>query len=134
MPRPPKERRVEFIPKIKYFKPAAVPMRDLEEVILTIEEVEAIRLKDLEGLLQEECAERMKISRATFQRILLDARSKIADALVMGKAIRFGGGDYYLGFGRWRCHQCDQVFHQKPHHEGKLSRHCPECGTELEKI
>lgn len=128
MPRPPKERRVEFIPKIKYFKPAAVPMRDLEEVILSIEEVEAIRLKDLEKLLQEECAKKMQISRATFQRILLEARGKLADALISGKAIRFGGGDYYLGFGRWHCQQCDAIFHLE-----KLFV-CPECGGELEKI
>ena len=66
----------------------------LEEVILTVEELEAVRLKDLEGLEQEECADMMKVSRPTFFRIITSARQKIADALVNGKAIRVEGGNY----------------------------------------
>lgn len=107
MPRPPKWRIVEFLPDVTYFKPAGVPLRQLEEVILTVEELEAIRLKDLEGLEQEECAERMGISRPTFFRIINSARSKIADALVKGKAIRIEGGKYQFSPGRNRrgwCH------------------------------
>ena len=88
MPRPPKVRRVERIPKITYFKPPGVPLRELEEVIITIGEMEAIRLKDHEGLDQKEGAEKMEISRPTFQRILTSARKKVAEALTCGKAIR----------------------------------------------
>lgn len=95
MPRPPKCRRVEFVPEITYFKPAGVPMVDLEEVSLTVEELEAIRLKDLESLEQEVCAERMQISRPTFHRILVSARNKIAQALVSGNAIRVEGGNFH---------------------------------------
>ena len=82
MPRPPKCRRVEFLPDVTYFKPAGIPLRALEEVRLSVEEAEAIRLKDLEGLEQEQCAERMNISRPTFQRVLASGRQKMADALL----------------------------------------------------
>ena len=60
MPRPPKFRHVEFLPQVTVFKPTGVPLRELEEEVLAVEELEAIRLKDLLGLEQEECAERMK--------------------------------------------------------------------------
>jgi predicted DNA-binding protein (UPF0251 family) len=96
MPRPRRCRRVRFLPGVNYFKPARIPMRELEEVILTVDEFEAIRLKDLEGLDQSEAAERMKISQPTFFRLLNSARKKIADALVSGKAIRIEGGKYKL--------------------------------------
>lgn len=94
MARPPKCRRVEFLPAVTHFKPAGIPLKDLEEVSLTVEELEAVRLKDLEGLEQEACAERMHISRPTFHRILSAARCKIAHALVNGSAIRVEGGNY----------------------------------------
>ena len=94
MSRPPKCRRVAFLPGATYFKPAGIPLRALEEVRLSIEEAEAIRLKDLEELEQEQGAERMNISRPTFQRVLASAREKIADALLHGKAIRIEGGNF----------------------------------------
>jgi uncharacterized protein len=70
MARPLKCRRVSYFPQTKYFKPAGIPIKNLEEVCLSIEELEAIRLKDLESLEQEQGAEKMNISRPTFQRIL----------------------------------------------------------------
>ncbi len=94
MSRPIKCRRIAYLPNITYFKPAGIPMRELEEVNLSIEEAEAIRLKDLEGLEQEQAAEKMNISRPTFQRILASARRKIADVLLNGKAIRIEGGNF----------------------------------------
>jgi predicted DNA-binding protein (UPF0251 family) len=103
MPRPTKWRRVAFMPEIAYFKPAGVPLRTLDEVLLTVEETEAIRLKDLEGLQQEECARRMKISRPTFHRVLESARGKLADALINGKAVRIGGGNFEMAMRRFRC-------------------------------
>jgi predicted DNA-binding protein (UPF0251 family) len=105
MARQPKCRHVEFIPAVTSFKPAGIPRICLEEVILLVEEVEAIRLKDYLGLEQEECAQNMKISRPTFQRILVEGRAKIADALVNGKSIRIEGGDYCLGKTRCRRHE-----------------------------
>ena len=78
-------------------------MRVLEEVNISIEEAEAIRLKDLEGLEQEKCAERMSISRPTFQRVLESARKKLADALLHGKAISINGGNFGLAMSRFRC-------------------------------
>mgnify|MGYP005857607387 CR=1 FL=1 len=94
MARPQKCRRVEFLPNATYFKPAGIPLRDLEEISISVEEAEAIRLKDLDGLEQEQGAEKMNISRPTFQRILSSARRKLADALLNGKAIKIEGGNY----------------------------------------
>ena len=94
MARPFKNRRVCFVPGVTYFKPAGVPLRMLAENRLSIEEIEAIRLRDLEHLEQAECAERMNISRPTFQRVLASARLKIADSLAEGKALRIEGGNY----------------------------------------
>jgi predicted DNA-binding protein (UPF0251 family)/predicted Fe-Mo cluster-binding NifX family protein len=82
------------MPEVTYFKPAGIPLRFLEEVILTVEEAEAMRLKDIENLDQEQCAKQMNISRPTFQRILYSARRKIADVILNGKAIRIEGGNF----------------------------------------
>jgi predicted DNA-binding protein (UPF0251 family) len=75
-----------------YFKPAGVPLCDLEEVVVTLDEVEALRLADLNSLYQEQAGEQMKVSRATFARIVESARRKVADALIHGKALRLEGG------------------------------------------
>ena len=87
MPRPRLCRRIKFNPKITYFKPQGVPMRHLEVVELTIEEMEALRLKNTQDLNQDECAQKMKTSQSTFQRILSSAYKKTSDALINGKAI-----------------------------------------------
>lgn len=96
MSRPSKCRRVAFMPEATYLKPAGIPLRVLDEVRLSVEEAEAIRLKDLEGLEQEPSAEKMNVSRPTFQRVLASARRKIADALLNSKAIRIEGGNFEL--------------------------------------
>lgn len=88
MPRPRCRRRIRFHPGVTYYKPQGVPMRGLGIIELTIEEVEALRLKNLEDLNQNECAKRMKTSQSTFQRILSSAYKKISQAMVQGKAIR----------------------------------------------
>jgi predicted DNA-binding protein (UPF0251 family) len=127
MPRPPKCRRVEFEPQVTYFKPAGIPKFNLEELVLSVEEIEAIRLKDREGLEQEECAERMHVSRPTFQRILMSARSKIAEAIIEGKAIRIEGGNYKIAKGVMRCSACKHEFEIT---YGRGYRHgitCPKC-------
>ncbi len=78
-------------------------MRVLKEVCISVEEAEAIRLKDLEGLEQEACARRMNISRPTFHRVLTGARGKLADALLNGKAIRIEGGNFEMQKRPFRC-------------------------------
>jgi predicted DNA-binding protein (UPF0251 family)/predicted Fe-Mo cluster-binding NifX family protein len=100
MPRPLKCRRVEFLPGVTYFKPAGIPLKNLDEISMSVEEAEALRLKDLEGLEQEGGAEKMNISRPTFQRVLASARQKIADALLNGKAIRIEGGNFEIALGQ----------------------------------
>jgi predicted DNA-binding protein (UPF0251 family) len=85
-------RHIGFKPTAGFFKPAGVPACTLEQVTLTLDEVEALRLADLNGLYQEQAAEQMKISRPTFARIVEEARRKVADALIHGKALRLEGG------------------------------------------
>jgi len=96
MVRPRLCRRVRFNPDITYFKPRGIPLRELEEVILLVDEYEAVRLKDLEGLEQEECAKKMNVSQPTFHRLVLSARKKIADAIINGKAIKIEGGNFRI--------------------------------------
>jgi len=91
--RPKRKRLIRFLPEINYFKPAGIPLRNLDEEILSLDEVEAIRLAELDGLDQEEASKKMKISRITFQRILHQAHKKIAKAFIYGKAIKFEGGE-----------------------------------------
>ncbi len=88
MPRPRLYRKIRFNPNITYVKPQGVPMRFLDMVELTTEEVEAIRLKNKDDLDQTEAAKMMKTSRSTFQRILTSAYKKITEALIEGKAIK----------------------------------------------
>lgn len=96
MPRPRLCRRVMGAPGFTYFKPAGVRIRELDDSVLSVDEYEAIRLKDLEGLEQEDAAKKMNISQPTFHRLLLSARKKITDAIVNGKAIKIQGGNYTM--------------------------------------
>jgi len=102
-------------------------MRVLDEVVMSLEEAEAIRLKDLEGLEQEEGARRMNVSRPTFQRVLASARQKLADALLRGKAIRIGGGNFEMAQRRFRCfngHEWDIPIEVAV---GRNPASCPTC-------
>ena len=92
MPRPCCLRHIDVSPCAVYFKPAGIPVRMLEEVVLTLDELEALRLADLDALYQVQAAKEMKISRPTFARIVEQARRKVADALIHGKALRLEGG------------------------------------------
>jgi predicted DNA-binding protein (UPF0251 family) len=96
MVRPRKIRLVSFEPGVTYFKPRAVPLTDLEEVELTIDELETMRLSNIEKLRQEEAAEKMGVHQSTFQRTLARAIEKVTDALVNGKAIKIYGGNYKM--------------------------------------
>lgn len=88
MTRPKKYRNIKCDPAAHYFKPRAIPLCELEEVVLEADELESLRLADHIGLSHEEAAEKMDISRATFGRIVGKARGKVADALLNGKAIK----------------------------------------------
>lgn len=102
MPRRVRCRRVSFIPETDFFSPAGRKRVYQDDVVLSIEEFEALRLKDYLNLEQEEAAGRMRVSRQTYQRVLAEARFKIADALTNGKGILIQGGDFCLGDGYCR--------------------------------
>lgn len=109
MPRPRKWRKVCCLPERDLFGPLNKSGPQEEPVIMTVEEYETIRLIDLEGLNQEECAERMRVARATVQKIYVEARKKIARALVEGIPLKIQGGDYKLyeeGEGEYGCQRC----------------------------
>lgn len=86
--RPRKIRRINFEPEVRFFKPQGIPMRFLEIVDLEPEEIEAMRLKNIEGLDQKEAAKKMNVSQSTFQRILSSGYKKVTKALVSGQAIK----------------------------------------------
>ena len=96
MPRPRRIRRIFFEPRINYFKPIGIPLRHLEESILTKDELEAIRLIDYEKIEQGKAGKKMKISQPTLSRLLNSARKKIAEALINSKAIKIQGGVFEM--------------------------------------
>jgi predicted DNA-binding protein (UPF0251 family) len=97
MPRPRIYRQVENTFKVTRFKPQGVPARDLEETVIPVEGLEALRLADMLGMDQEEAAARMGVSRPTFSRVLTAARKAVARALVEGRVITVEGGDFVVG-------------------------------------
>ena len=127
MVRPKKNRMVAFDPDVSYFKPRGIPLRNLEEVNLTVDELEAIRLSDGLGLSQEEAGRRMEVSRATFGRIIQNARQLIADALVNGKAIRIEGGTYRISKNKLQlmCSNCDHIWETASQADDDTG--CPKC-------
>ena len=129
MSKPKKDRRVESPPRVVYFKPQGIPMVQLEQETLTVDEYEAIRLVDKDGLDQQAAAKRMGISRATCARIVESAHKKVAEALTEGKAIRIEGGNVVLKQNRYRCLSCGTLW------EGDLTEEqtaatCPECHSD----
>jgi uncharacterized protein len=130
MVRPVKLRCVGQLPEAVCFKPSGIRANLLQAVSLAVDEIEAMRLKDLEGLEQEECAQRMRISRPTFHRILGSARRKLADALVNGKTIQIEGGNFGLPHSRFRCN--DDGYEWDVPFEALASRasvSCPLCAS-----
>ena len=126
MARPRNCRRVGSMPGSTYFKPRGIPLSSLGEVVLSVDEFEAIRLADLEGLYQEQAAERMKISRQTFGRVVEAARRKVAEALVEGKALKIEGGEVEMASMRkFSCGGCGHSW-EIPYGTGKPGN-CPAC-------
>lgn len=135
MPRPHKRRTVAHFPSCDSFQPTGSELADRSPIRLFWEELEAIRLKDLEGLDQLQAAERMEVSRPTFQRILRSARNKVALALVNGLALRVDGGHFRITQRPARCRQCGHRWkvegHNGRHDEEDAHRvTCPECGSD----
>lgn len=131
MARPTKWRRIENVPTVLYFIPSEKNIAEVPENILKFEELEAIRLKDLEGFEQSECAEKMEVSRPTFQRILLSAREKIADSLVNGKVIHIEGGNFTRNICPVRCSDCGREWMESCENMESIQStdySCPSCG------
>lgn len=125
MPRPCKFRRIGCDPAHNYFKPRGIPLIELEEVVLQLDELEAVRLADLESLYHEEAALRMKISRQTFDRILSKAHATIADAIIKGKAIKIEGGNIMTDQRTFQCSDCEHRW-SLPYGTGRPGV-CPSC-------
>jgi len=129
MGRRPLYRRVNYLPRTAYFKPVGIRLAQLQETRLSIEEIEAMRLKDVEGLEQEECAKKMHISRSTFAGELNSGRQKIADALIHGKAIKIQGNKFEIAKRRFRYvdgHEREIPFEEIISTSSIL---CPACTT-----
>ncbi|MFC1674941.1 DUF134 domain-containing protein [Candidatus Omnitrophota bacterium] len=125
MPRPYRRRRIRCCPDANYFKPAGIPVRMIEEINLTLDELEAIRLADSKEMYQEEAAKKMGVSRQTFGNIIRSAHKKIADALVYSKALKIEGGAVKMTERHFSCYECK--------HEWTLAfgtgrpAECPKC-------
>jgi predicted DNA-binding protein (UPF0251 family) len=122
-----KYRIINGRPVTNIFKPAGIPQRELEEVVLTLDEMEAIRLADMEGKYQEDAAKLMGVSRQTFGNIIASARKKVADVLVNGKALRIEGGFVDISSSFFVCLDCRQEWSMP---SGSAMPHaCPHCGS-----
>jgi predicted DNA-binding protein (UPF0251 family) len=129
MPRPRKHRRVWREPLPAIFKPVGVPLRRLATITLLHEELEALRLTDLEGRYQADAAEQMGVSRSTVQRIVAEARRKVTQALVEGAALHIEGGTFRVPAVRWQCDECGQRW-EVEHGSGRgVPARCPSCGS-----
>ena len=129
MPRPRKRRRLWHEPQPAVFKPVGVPLQRLTHVTLLHEELEALRLADLEGRYQAESAEQLGVSRSTFQRIIVDARRKVVQALVDGAALHIEGGTFRVAALCWQCAECGHRWEME-HGSGEgRPVQCPACGS-----
>lgn len=129
MPRPRKHRRLLHSPRPAIFKPVGVPLESLDRVVLLHEELEALRLSDLEGQYQVDAAKQMGISRSTFQRVITEARRKVALVLVRGAALQIEGGTFRIAAIRWHCADCGYDW-DMVHGSGQgQSETCPICDS-----
>ncbi|MBN2426474.1 MAG: DUF134 domain-containing protein [Calditrichaceae bacterium] len=127
MPGPYRRRRVFQPPNFVNFKPSGIPRRALKMITLAVDEYEAIRLADYNGLDHTQAAENMGISRPTFSRLVEKARNKIAQALVDGMELIVEGGNIEFANTRRRCLDCGDEY-LSPYSE-KIND-CPECGSD----
>jgi uncharacterized protein len=128
MPRPRKRRRLWYEPHPAIFKPVGLPLEALERVTLLHEELEALRLTDLEERHQADAAAVMEVSRSTFQRLVTEARRKVTLALVNGAALHIEGGAFRVMAVRWHCAGCGHdwdIVHGSGQGQPDI---CPHCG------
>ena len=126
MSRPKCCRQIGAMPGRTCFQPEGVTTSSFDEVLLTLDEYEAIRLADLEGLYQEQAASRMNVSRQTFGRIIETARSKVANVLVNGKVLRIEGGSVSMrAVEPVQCPRCHRAFNPDCSKHNEMS--CPHC-------
>ena len=126
MSRPKCCRNIGFMPEITHFKPEDARASSGDEVVMTLDEFEAVRLAYYEGMYQEQAADLMNVSRPTFGRIIESAHSKIADFLVNGKSLRITGGDIFVvGSNRNPCEGCRRASEKCD--RGKEGKKCPFC-------
>jgi len=127
MVRPYKKRGVKEPPKVRSFKPAGIPLRYLETVTLTVDEFEAVRLADYEGLGHKDSADRMGISRPTFSRVIERARRKLGEALFEVKEIFIEGGNVYFRNNLFRCQSCRTLIRVDA--DRGVLQECSQCGS-----
>ncbi len=125
MPRKKRNRRIQVPPVIKGMSVYGVRGRKSNEVILRLEEYEAIRLLDYQGLTQEQASVHMDVSRPTLTRIYEEARNKVATAFVEGRDLLFKGGDVYFEENWYKCNSCSASFSDFAEQPG-----CPVCSSE----
>lgn len=125
MPNRRRHRRINGPPMMEGYKPFGLPVRELESVVMSIEEYEALRLADYENLTHEEAAKKMNISRPTFTRLYDKARKNVAKAFVEGKAILIRGGTFLAGEYWYRCNICHETIVS-----GTPEENCDKCNSE----
>lgn len=131
MSRPRKRRRLRHPPESAVFKPLGAPLESLDRITLLHEELEALRLADLERCHQADAAKQMGVSRSTFQRMVTGARHKVAQALVNRAALQLEGGAFRVTSAHWYCTKCDHRW-ELPHGCGLgPPESCPNCGSHV---
>ena len=124
MPRPEKQRSVHEPPLFSEFKPIGIPGRYLERVSLTLDEFEAFRLADYDGLSHEEAAAEMGISRPTFTRLIEKARKRLAELIIDGKILAIEGGNIHFRNNIISCHDCGHMYNINMR---QIVTECPKC-------
>jgi len=124
MPRPKNNRIVHEPPIFTEFKPAGVPATGLKQVLLTLDEFEAMRLADFMGMSHEEAADEMGISRSTFSRLIEKSRKKIAEFIFQGRLLTIDGGNVHFRKNIIQCSDCGYMF--KINIDSPMTE-CPEC-------
>ncbi len=121
-----KQRIVDSPPLFSTYKPAGIMRSELQQLPLALDEYEAIRLADYQGMDHAEAAAEMEISRSTFSRLIEEARKKMAQFLIEGRELYIEGGNIHFRGNVIRCRSCGYMFNIKI---GTVLSECPECGS-----